>query len=191
MKKRLVPIVMTAVLALSACVVARHRQEPARLPAAALQTDRDAIALIKEQEALRLKAYFYGGQWLIGYGHAEGVKKGMTITRAEAERFLARDIAQCEGAVSRTVTVPVTANEFSAMVALCYNIGAPKFAASSVAERLNAGDRKGAADAFLMWDKGTVEGEKTELAHLKARRETERALFLSGAPAEQGAQASR
>ena len=51
-----------------------------------MKTSPKGIALIKEFEGLRLKAYKCpGGVWTIGYGHTTGVKPGMVITEAQAE----------------------------------------------------------------------------------------------------------
>jgi lysozyme len=139
------------------------------------------LDLIKSFEGLRLKAYkCSAGVDTIGYGHTSAagapvVKAGMTITAAEAEKILARDLGKYEQAVDKVVTVKPTPNQFSAMVSLCYNIGPGNFAGSSVVRRLNAGDVKGAAEAFLLWNK--VHGRA--LAGLTRRREAERKLFLT------------
>jgi lysozyme len=61
------------------------------------------------------------------------------------------------------------------MLSLAYNIGPGAFSGSSVLKRFNQGDMQGAADAFLMWNKG---GGKV-LKGLTRRREAERELFLS------------
>lgn len=146
-----------------------------RQQAALWRTNAAAIAIIKTSEGLRLEAYQLGGAWYIGYGHAKTAKPGMTITETEAEALLRQDLKVCEDASATAVTVPVTENEFSAMVSLCYNVGPRSFAGSSVVRKLNAGDRAGAADAFLLWNKagGVV------IPHLVERREKERALFLA------------
>jgi lysozyme len=139
------------------------------------------LDLIKSFEGLRLKAYkCSAGVDTIGYGHTSAagapvVKAGMKITAAEAEKILARDLGKYEQAVDKVVTVKPTPNQFSAMVSLCYNIGPGNFAGSSVVRRLNAGDVKGAAEAFLLWNK--VHGRA--LAGLTRRREAERKLFLT------------
>ena len=101
--------------------------------------------------------------------------KTSEIFDAEAEKILARDLGKYEQAVDKAVTVKPTPNQFSAMVSLCYNIGPGNFAGSSVVRRLNAGDVKGAAEAFLLWNK--VHGRA--LAGLTRRREAERKLFLT------------
>lgn len=146
-----------------------------RRAASAWTTNDAGLQLIRESEGLRLTAYNNGGQWLIGYGHADGVTQGMTITKDEAEAYLRQDVRTCEHFVGQLVTVPVTQNEFSAMVSFCYNVGHGNFQKSSILSKLNAGDRQGAADAFLLW----VKAGGKEVPHLVTRRQAERALFLS------------
>jgi len=120
-----------------------------RMPAE-YNTNHTAVQIIKEEETLQLEAYELGGVWLIGYGHLmlEGEKD--VITEEEADAFLREDLHWCEGAIERYVDVPVTLNEFSAMVAFCYNVGSGKTRKSSIVKRVNIDDRPGAANAFLL-----------------------------------------
>ena len=138
-------------------------------------TNHTAVQIIKEEETLQLEAYELGGLWLIGYGHLmlEGEKD--TINEEEADAFLVEDLHWCEGAIERYVTIPVTLNEFSAMVAFCYNVGSGKTRASSIVKRINDEDRPGAANAFLLWNRmnGIV------MQALAKRRARERTLFLT------------
>jgi lysozyme len=154
-----------------------------RRPARVWRTNEQAIRIIRDAEKLRLKSYYLAGQWLIGYGHAEGTEPDMVITRARAEEFLRADLRICEGAVSSAVDVPVTVNEFSALVALCYNIGGAKFARSHVVLHLNRWNLEQAADAFLNWKRVKIDDATRVAASLVDRRRKERALFLSP-PAE-------
>jgi lysozyme len=148
---------------------------PARQMPAVYNTNHVAVQIIKEEETLQLKAYELGGYWQIGYGHLmlEGEKD--EITEEEAETFLRADLAWCEGAIERYVTVPVSLNEFSAMVAFCYNVGSGKTRGSSIVKRINIDDRPGAANAFLLWNRmnGVV------MQALAKRRARERTLFLT------------
>ncbi len=141
----------------------------------AYNTNHTAVQIIKEEEQLRLEAYELGGLWLIGYGHLmlEGEKD--VITEQEAEAFLRADLRWCEEAIERYVSVPVTLNEFSAMVAFCYNVGSNKTRKSSIVKRVNRDDRPGAANAFLLWNRmnGVV------VQALARRRARERTLFLT------------
>jgi lysozyme len=138
-------------------------------------TNHTAVQIIKEEETLQLAAYELGGIWLIGYGHLmlEGEKD--VITAEEAEAFLIEDLHWCESAIERYVTVPVTLNEFSAMVAFCYNVGSGKTRGSSIVRKVNVDDRPGAANAFLLWNRmnGVV------MKALAKRRARERTLFLT------------
>lgn len=145
-----------------------------RMPAE-YNTNHTAVQIIKEEEQLRLEAYELGGLWLIGYGHLmlEGEKD--IITEAEADAFLTEDLKWCEEAIERYVDVPVTLNEFSAIVAFCYNVGSGKTRNSSIVKRVNTDDRPGAANAFLLWNRmnGVV------MSALAKRRARERTLFLT------------
>jgi lysozyme len=145
-----------------------------RMPAE-YNTNHTAVQIIKEEETLQLEAYELGGLWLIGYGHLmlEGEKDA--ISEAEADAFLTEDLHWCEGAIERYVTIPVTLNEFSAMVAFCYNVGSGKTRGSSIVKRINKQDRPGAANAFLLWNRmnGVV------MKALANRRARERTLFLT------------
>lgn len=142
---------------------------------AVYNTNHTAVQIIKEEETLQLEAYELGGLWLIGYGHLmlEGEKD--LINEAEAEAFLVEDLHWCEGSIERYVTIPVTLNEFSAMVAFCYNVGSSKTRNSSIVKRINVEDRPGAANAFLLWNRmnGVV------MKALAKRRARERTLFLT------------
>ena len=99
----------------------------------------------------------------------------MTITPGEAERLLQKDIARFETGVTAMVSgVPTSENEFSAMVSLAFNIGLGAFATSTLLKRHKAGNKIGAANAFLMWNRAG----KRVLPGLIRRREAERALYL-------------
>jgi len=120
----------------------------------------------------------------IGWGCTEGVKLGMRWTRKQADEAFLRELSKFEAGVQRLVTVDMNQNEFDAMVSLSYNIGlggkdsrgktVPGFSTSTVLSKLNKGDRKGAADAFNLWNKG---GGRV-LPGLVRRRREEAELFL-------------
>jgi lysozyme len=137
------------------------------------------LAIIRESEGLRLESYRLAGQWLIGYGHAGTARPGMAITEAEAEALLLADVKSAEEAVRALAAAPLNENEFSALVSLAYNMGPAAFAKTLVLRRLNAGDRKGAADAFRYLVYADLGGERMLFQSLKRRREQERALFLA------------
>jgi lysozyme len=137
--------------------------------------DDEGLALLKHFESLRLKAYQdEKGIWTIGYGHTSGVKEGDTCTFEQAEAWLKEDLSEAVKAVDRLVHVPLTGNEFSALVCFTYNVGVGKFAKSTMLTRLNDNEKLAAAEEFLKWNKV---GKKTSRG-LTRRRVAERNLFL-------------
>ena len=144
---------------------------------------------IKRREGEKLTAYLdSAGVWTIGVGHTTvagppTVTKGLKITASQSIEILARDLAKVEGEVLSAVKVPLTQNEFDALVSLDFNIGPGAFKKSTLVKKLNAGDKAGAAQQFLVWNKATVGGKKVALKGLTTRREDERKQFLSGATA--------
>lgn len=71
-------------------------------------------------------------------------------------------------------------NMFDALVSLAYNIGTSALANSnSVTGNIKKGNYKAAADGFLLWNKGRVNGKLQAINGLTRRRREERELFLS------------
>ena len=141
-----------------------------------------AVDIIKKFEGLRLEAYRdSAGVWTIGYGHTgPDVLAGKVITDERAVQLLITDIAWATDTVRRAVRVTLTEEQRAALVSLTFNIGSAAFLSSTVLRRLNASNFEGAADAFLMWNKITVQGQKVISTGLKNRRERERTIFLTG-----------
>jgi lysozyme len=124
------------------------------------------------------------GKLTIGYGHvivsAGDYMRTAEINEDTACTLLANDNLVAENAVKRYVTVALNQYEFDALTALTFNIGEGNFATSTLVKKLNAGDKRGAADEFLVWDK--FHDPHTNLLRvapgLAARRAEERTLFL-------------
>lgn len=148
-----------------------------------METSANGRKRLKREEGERFVAYVCSaGQWTIGVGHTSmagppKVYKGLRITAEESDEILARDLKTFEDCINTLVKVPLNQNEFDALVSLVFNIGQGAFKGSTVLRKLNAGDKKGAADAFLMWKKA---GKDPDL--LLPRRQRERSLFLTAAP---------
>lgn len=89
------------------------------------------LQLIKNFEGCRLTAYkpvATERHWTIGWGHyGPDVKQGMTITQAQADAMLEKDMPKYEAYVNDPSYVPITAqlnqNQFDALVSFCYNCG--------------------------------------------------------------------
>lgn len=131
------------------------------------------------------------GKKTIGWGHvitaAEPFLCTATIDSGASDHLLQQDNLRFEDGIKRLVKVALTQNEFDALVSLTLNIGLGKadgvpgdFADSTLLRKLNAGDRRGAADEFLKWNKYRDPkcGCLRVASGLVTRRADERALFL-------------
>lgn len=143
-------------------------------------------ALIESFESCQLKAYpdpkTGGSPWTIGWGHTgPEVVPGLVWTQTQADEALFFDLAGFERDVISLVTVPLTQNQFDALVSFAYNVGsdidaddiAEGLGDSTLLKKLNTGDYLGAADEFLKWRK------PLNLPGILRRRKAERALFVS------------
>ncbi|EJF77418.1 hypothetical protein MCO_01104 [Bartonella sp. DB5-6] len=142
----------------------------------------EGLTLIKQWEGLRLNAYQdIACVWTIGYGHTSKagkplVKKGMCITRQQAEEILCEDLKQFETAVEKAVTVSLTDEQFAALVSFCYNVGIKAFCHSTLLKKLNKGDYEAVPTELQKWNK--VGGKP--LQGLANRRAAEAGLWAKG-----------
>lgn len=161
--------------------------------------NQNGIDLIKSFEGIRdgdkltpnFDAYLCpANYWTIGYGHVvrsggvmlhgpenkakarQAYPNGLTLE--QCENLLAEDLTGYCRAVESLVKVPISDNQFAALVSLSYNIGQGAFSKSTLLMRLNRCDYSGAAEQFERWNKA---GGKV-LAGLTRRRIAEKTLFL-------------
>lgn len=136
----------------------------------------NGVNLIKNFEGLRLKTYKCSANKLtIGYGHTGyDVKEGMEISEEQAEELLKKDLMIHCNNVSKLVKVPLTQNEFDALVSFEYNVGYGNFSKSTLLKLINSGNKKEASNEFDRW----VYANKKKLIGLVKRRKTEKELFL-------------
>lgn len=120
-----------------------------------------------------------GTEYSIGYGHQIRAGESFdSITPDEGLQLLAFDVAWAEAAVNKSVSVPLTQEQFDALVMLCFNIGEDKFKRSTLVRLLNESDYMGAAAQFDRWNRSG--GQVTQA--LVIRRAAERELFEGGVP---------
>ena len=132
------------------------------------------LALIKEYEGYVGHAYLdTGGVPTIGYGHTRGVQMGQKCTPEQAEVWLREDLASAEADVSKLVKVPLTDNQFSALVSFTFNLGGAQLGKSTLLKLLNAGNYAAAGSQFQFW----VFDNGKKLAGLIKRRAAEAALW--------------
>lgn len=144
-----------------------------------MKISQEGLDLIKEFEGIRLEAYKCpAGVLTIGIGHTSAagppeVKPGMKITKKEAYDILNRDLDQYEDAVNKSVKVPLTQNQFNALVSFTYNVGVGAFEKSTLLKKLNQGQYSAVPGELMKWTKA---GGK-ELPGLVRRRRAEAALW--------------
>lgn len=141
-----------------------------------MQLGPNGLALLKSFEKCRLLAYRdMGGVWTVGWGHTgPNVTAGTVCTQEQADAWLAEDVQAAAKAVTAHTDVPLTQNQFDALVAFTFNVGAGHFLSSTLLRLVNAGRFADAALEFPKWDH--VDGQVS--AGLAARRAAEQRLFL-------------
>lgn len=136
----------------------------------------NCYAIIKQFERFRPTAYkpTKNDVWTCGWGHTHGVEATTTCTTSQAQEWLVEDVAEAAHVVNADCKVPLTQNQFDALVSLAFNIEEAVSPSHTLMQKLNAKDYAGAADQFPRWDYQAGE----ELDGLKNRRAEERSLFL-------------
>lgn len=142
----------------------------------------DALALIRQWEGVRLTAYpdpgsKDGNPITIGYGHTAGVKRGDKITQEQADAFLRADLAKVAASIDPLITVPVTDNQFGALVSFAFNVGTSAFAKSTLLKKLNQGKYEAVPGELARWNKN----DGKVMAGLVNRRAAEAGLWAKGA----------
>jgi LysM repeat protein len=103
----------------------------------------------------------------------------VTLTPAQETRLQAIAARPFEQVVADNVRVPLTQNQFDALVSFAYNIGEGAFRDSTALRKINAGDYAGGAEAMKLFNKSGGE----VLQGLVNRRNDEVRLFNTpGAP---------
>lgn len=118
-----------------------------------------------------------------------------TVTRADVGKdmsalcaqLLRSDTADAVRDVRKAVTVPVTQEQFDALVSFTFNVGGGALRSSTLLRKLNAGDCWGAGAEFPRWNKarGRV------LPGLVKRRAAERSMFETGCHDSRNPQGTR
>ena len=141
-----------------------------------MNTSDDGLEKLIKREGEKLKAYKDSkGIWTVGVGDTDLNNDGIrdvtsttVLTEEESRADFALDITWAENVVN-TVQVPLTQEQFDALVSFVFNIGGSAFKASTMLKLLNQGDYTGAAKQFDRW---------VIPAELTARRMSEKEQFL-------------
>lgn len=142
--------------------------------------DEEGVLFLIREEGSRAKPYNdSAGHCTVGVGHlihrgrcTAADHRRWNLTQKGIITLLRTDVRSRERFVAVKAKPRLRQGEFNAYVSLTFNIGENGFAKSTTLRRLNAGDRRGACDAMLLWHRG---GRPHELT---PRRQRERAMCL-------------
>ena len=134
----------------------------------------DGLTLIKSFEGCKLTAYVCpAGVLTIGYGSTgPHVKRGMTITQAQADELLRSDLRRFEDAVAEHGGT-CTDNQFAALTSFAFNVGEGALEHSTLLNLHRQGKYSAAQAQFGKWTHG---GGKV-LPGLVRRRAAEAKLY--------------
>ena len=137
-----------------------------------------AIDFIAKEEGCVLHIYKdQAGYPTIGIGHL--IRKGEDfsagITQEQAESLLKKDLLYTAVSVCRLIQVPLTDNQYSALLSFSFNVGTGALQCSTLRSRLNREEYLSASEEFQKWC--WAGGKKQQF--LYNRRIRERNLFLS------------
>lgn len=145
-----------------------------------------SLNFIKDFEQWRSCGYTTDGanRLTIGYGHllkpGEPYTIDTCITEAQGLELLQNDLAEAIRCIERNVRVPLTDNQFGALVSWAFNAGSGGAARSTLVRKLNAGSDANEICAELRrWNKVTINGRKQVSNGLVRRRDAECTLYKS------------
>jgi len=125
-----------------------------------MKLSQQGLELIAHYEGIRLKPYRdCVGLWTVGIGHLIGDGRHLPpawdrrFTLEEVYAILAKDVARFERGVERYCPVRLSQSCFDALVSFSFNLGLGVLQRSSVRQKINRGDIKGAAQSLLRYNK--------------------------------------
>ncbi len=141
-----------------------------------MKTSAEGISLIKKFEGCRLEPYLCSADVLtIGYGHTRNVVESMSITEDTAEALLQQDLKEFEDHIDNLVTVDLNQNQFDALVAWTFNLGAGNLKSSTMLKVLNEEKYDEVPEQMQRWNKAAG-----KVLHGLVRRRTAESLLFEG-----------
>ena len=143
-----------------------------------MKTSQVGIDLIKSFEGCKLTAYkCSAGVNTIGFGNTyykngNKVKIGDKITQDEANKLFLDLLPKYEKTVLDAIKVPLTQNQFDALVSFCWNCGSSKTLFKMVNEKFSEMNIVG------FWTSHYIMGGGKVLPGLVRRRKAESVLFV-------------
>jgi len=125
-----------------------------RNPAAAIVASAAVLVGVAVHEGYNNDAYQdVKGVYTIGFGQADGTKKGDKTDPVRALVKLEESLDEHAKGMVQCIHVPVSQGEYDAYLDFSYNVGVSAFCHSTLNKKLNSGDYDGACKELLKWDK--------------------------------------
>ena len=133
------------------------------------------INMIKDFEGCKLAAYKDSvGIPTIGVGHIKGVKMGMKITQAQADKYLVEDLAVVEKCLN-SLGVTLKQNQYDSLCSFIFNLGVGNFNSSTMKKYIVAKCSDiDVTDQMVKW----CNAGGRPLLGLKKRRTAEANMYL-------------
>ena len=141
----------------------------------------EGLNLIKQFEGVRNRPYRCPANlWTVGVGHLIGDGKSLpksynrTFTAEEINAILIRDLSRFERGIRMYIKVPLRQCEYNSLCSFAFNLGLGTLQRSTLRQKINRGDKEGAAKEILKYCRA---GGKI-VKGLQRRREAEYRMFL-------------
>jgi len=176
-----------------------------------MKTSQNGLEFITRWEGVVLNPYLdVASLWTIGVGHLikptdsfstisnTQVKEllsskdknhpasKLSITRSEALEILANDVTVTEAALLKAIKVPLSQNQFDALISFGFNCGPGVFKTSAACRAVTEGKMSDVPELLLQWSKVRIGGELKTNKGLFARRTSEGELFARASAAQVG-----
>jgi lysozyme len=140
-----------------------------RKAAASIVASASVLVGVAIHEGYKSTAYQdVGGVYTVGYGQADGVKKGDVTDPVKALVKLEQSMDEHAKGMVQCIKVPISQGEYDAYLDFTYNVGVSAFCHSTLNKKLNSSDYDGACKELLKWN---TAGGKVVPGLLKRRQE--------------------
>lgn len=136
----------------------------------------DLLKVLEEGKGFSSKSYICSaGKRTIGYGHVILPDDNIIepITEEQAEDILEKDVSVAENAINKYVKIPLTQNQFDALVCFVFNVGRTNFKTSTLLKFINEQLWDKIPKQFMRW----VYHDKKLIKGLENRRKIEVRLW--------------
>lgn len=136
----------------------------------------DLLKVLEEGKGFSSKSYICSaGKRTIGYGHVILPDDNIIepITEDQAEDILEKDVMLAENAINKYVKIPLTQNQFDALVCFVFNVGRTNFKTSTLLKFINEQLWDKIPKQFMRW----VYHDKKLIKGLENRRKIEVRLW--------------